>query len=392
MVQQTVMETLSLEQKQFTVTEINSIIKTILEECPFTQDIWISGEITQLNFYQRGNQYYFNLSDGESTINCVIYSNVIPLLTFKLEKGQHIFARGKIRYFHKKGTLIFQVSYLSEHGIGNEHKKLTALTQQLSKEGLFDSIHKLSIPSFPTSIAVITSPDSAAMWDFVTTLRATTHYVKLFIVPAVVQGDHSAFSLIEAIDRAIRKNVDLITIIRGGGSAEDLSSFNNELLVRKIFACSIPIQVGIGHKTDDHLCDHVADLSCVTPTACAEYIAGPFKQIREQLIQNLRQISYHIEHKVQKDRDSVFQTLSNMTVIMKSKLEATTLNIKHLLSSLSEANPLSRLSKGFSITEFKGKRLHSVANLKKGDRLETFFHNGSITSRIDEVLPKTPLA
>ena len=312
-------------KQKYTVSELNNVLKTIVEDSYLTQDIWVSGEITQVNFYQNGNHVYFNLSDGDATINCVIYNISSKNINSIPAKGQHIFARGSVNFYHKKGSLIFQVAYFSDYGKGKKHEKLQLLTQQLEKEGLFDVKNKLAIPHFPKTIAMITSPESAAMWDFVTAIRSITQFPRLILIPTTMQGTQSDFSIIESLDFAIKENVDLIAIIRGGGSVEDLSTFNREIIVRKIFDCPIPVITGIGHKTDLHLCDLVSDLNCATPTACAEHIGATFKQIKLMIEKTLTNIRNKIDIQINETSKINSQTLFNISTRCKHYME----HIKH---------------------------------------------------------------
>ena len=174
-------------------------------------------------------------------MNCVIYSQFLRLLTFEPQNGLAVFARGKIKVFQNKGTYIFQVVYLSLDGVGKHSQQFDALKKQLHSEGLFHADTKTPLPIYPRSIGVITSPDSAAMWDFINTVRSSVGYCSISIIPAIMQGNQAPFSIIDSLDISEQHSFDLIVLIRGGGSQEDLSCFNDELLVRRLFKHEAPV-------------------------------------------------------------------------------------------------------------------------------------------------------
>ena len=172
----------------YSVSELNYHIKDLLENAPFFRDIWIEGELSNVKFYERGNQLYFNLLDGDSQLNCVVYSHGLSILKFEPKNGAHVRVRGRLSVFHKRGTYSFQVAYMSEQGQGHQTIALEKLKSQLKKEGLFDEDRKRSLPKFPERVALITSPNSAALADFLK-ISSILPFMSLDIIPSVMQGN-----------------------------------------------------------------------------------------------------------------------------------------------------------------------------------------------------------
>lgn len=366
------------------ISDFNTLLKEHIEQ--FNEhDIWITGEISQLKFYSKGNQYYFYLSDKSAALNCVLYGSVLNYLKFNPENDQHVFARGKIKYLAKKGSLLFQISYMGLGGIGQQSKKLEELKAQLEKEGLFAQENKKPLPKYPEKIGIITSLDSAAMWDFVTYFRQTNYYSDLCILPSTMQGDYAPMSIIENIDFAHSQELDVVAIIRGGGSSQELGIFNHETLVRNIAQSDIPIITGIGHQVDSSLSDLAADITCATPTATAHLLADPFIQLLNKTATSLSSIESHIETQFSNTHSKAITNLQTLENQCEYKLSSTQDKINYLTKLIDQLNPLDKLKKGYSITSFKQKPITSITKIKEGDTLITELLDGSISSTVNHI-------
>lgn len=367
------------------ISELNHLIKVTLESFDHLDDIWISGEISQFKHYAKGNHYYFYLSDEKSTINCVVYSSFVKLIQFKPKVGQRIFARGKIQYFQNKGTLMFQVSYMTMDGSGNQLKAYNELKKQLKHAGYFDPENKLNIPHFPTNIGVITAPDSAALGDFISTIRQENTYSNIYLLPSVMQGEHAALSIIEHIDYAIAYKMDVIVIIRGGGSSQDLNIFNDENLCRKLFSCKTPIITGIGHQTDESLADLIADKALITPTACAHFLTEPFQAIKQTILNLFANLEQHFIAKCNIIEQQLLSKHYQLSATVEKKIVSYKHKIELLCNHCLALNPITTLKQGYSITSQQKKRISSVSKLSKNDMIITEFFDGSIKSHIKEI-------
>lgn len=377
--------TLRPTAQSISVSDINLYLKNVIEGDEFTRDIWIHGDITNLAVYQKGGQLYFNLSDGVSRINCVMYLSFLENLGFVPENGLHVHARGKLQYFHRRGDLKFQVAYMTTRGVGALAKEFEQLKQRLYQEGLFDDKYKQPIPRYPQKIVLITAFNSAAMWDFVTIVRQWAPHIRLTVVPAVVQGIQCAPSVISALGIAETvPDADLIVILRGGGSAEDLAGFNNEALIRRIFACKVPVISAIGHEVDVTLADFVADKRAKTPTEAAQLCVHHFIDLDAVINEKLRTLKLAITNKLSDTADEVKTRLKNASVAVRHRLEKNTIRITHLLQSAEAANPLHKLRQGYSICRniTTNEIVRSVHQAIKGNKLITKVTDGEFESLI----------
>ena len=247
------------------------IVKTQIPE------LWLRGEISNLKTYSSGHTY-FTLKDENASISAVLFKGNARNISFPLREGMKILVYGEVDVFETRGTYQILVRAALPDGIGDLTKRFEALKQKLSEEGLFDKSRKKAIPSLPRNIAVITSPTGAAIQDFCRILTRRNWKGNVFILPARVQGAESASEIVQQINFAQNSgfNFDLIVLMRGGGSLEDLWSFNEEIVARTVASSEIPIISAVGHEIDFTLSDFAADLRAETPSAAAELISSSF--------------------------------------------------------------------------------------------------------------------
>ncbi|NQY74295.1 MAG: exodeoxyribonuclease VII large subunit [Candidatus Margulisbacteria bacterium] len=377
-----------MDPKSFTVSEANTHIKNLLESDLFFQDVWITGDISNLKVYQLGGQIYFNLSDGHSQINCVIYASFLKNIPFNIENGLSVTIRGKLKAYQKRGTYNIQVAYMTQKGEGDLSKLLEALKQKLFKEGLFDPEKKKPIPTYPAHVGVITALDSAAMWDFVTLSNESAPHVSITIIPAVMQGIKCPGSVSEALDIAKKvKKFDTVCIIRGGGSAEDLSGFNDEHLIRKISAFPIPVLSAIGHEVDYTLTDFAVDLRCPTPSSLAHQLFDPFLNIKPLIQELIQKMDDTLSDRFEDQRDYVSTLITNATTQIDHHVHSIKQNLKIVMNRLHEANPLQKLAKGYSICSFPDsqKPVKNIAQLKPGSEVKIQLTDGSFLSTVSRI-------
>jgi exodeoxyribonuclease VII large subunit len=246
-------------------------------------DIWVEGEISNFRAPGSSGHLYFTLKDGDSQIRAVMFKSQARLLRFRPEDGMLVVLRGRATVYETKGELQLSAEYLEPKGAGALQIAFEQLKAKLEAEGLFDSARKKPIPSLPRCIGIVTSPQAAALRDILNILRRRHHSANLLIYPAQVQGEAAAGEAstgIKYFNRA--KNVDVIIVARGGGSAEDLAAFNHEGLARTVADSEIPIISAIGHETDFTIIDFVSDLRAPTPSAAAELVILSRQEIEEQ--------------------------------------------------------------------------------------------------------------
>jgi exodeoxyribonuclease VII large subunit len=269
------------DRRVWAVRELVAALRTSMER--EYGDIWVEGEISNFRAPGSSGHLYFTLKDGDSQIRTVMFKSQARLLRFRPEDGMLVVLRGRATIYETKGELQLSAEYLEPKGAGALQVAFEQLKAKLEAEGLFDAARKKRIPALPRCIGIVTSPQAAALRDILNVLRRRHHSANLLIFPAQVQGEAAAGEVstgIKYFNRA--KNVDVIIVARGGGSAEDLAAFNHEGLARAVADSEIPIISAIGHETDFTIIDFVADLRAPTPSAAAELVILSRQEIEEQ--------------------------------------------------------------------------------------------------------------
>jgi exodeoxyribonuclease VII large subunit len=253
------------------VSELNRQVKALLEQG--LAKLWVEGEISNLARPASGH-LYFSLKDESSQIRCAYFRQRQRGPTANLENGDQVLAYGRVSIYEARGEYQLIVEQLEDAGEGELRRRFEALKKKLSAEGLFDADAKQDLPELPERIGVVTSPSGAAVRDIVTVLKRRFPAIPVVIYPTLVQGDTAAELICDAIDTAIeRDECDVLILARGGGSLEDLWSFNEEIVARSIFECPIPTVSAIGHEVDFTIADFVADVRAPTPSGAAELVA-----------------------------------------------------------------------------------------------------------------------
>lgn len=274
---------MNVHDKYLTVSALTNYIKETMERDPHLQEVWIKGEISNFRLHHRGHMY-FSLKDDDAKIDCSMFKNYNVRLKFKPEDGMNVLIKGYVSVYPRFGNYQLYVQTMEPDGVGALFVAYEQLKKKLEQAGYFLAEHKRPIPSFPSHVALITSPTSAAVRDMITTIKRRFPIVQITIIPATVQGEDGVPSIVRAINRANAiKGFDTIIVARGGGSIEDLWCFNDERVVQAIFNSSIPIVTGIGHETDSTLSDFVADLRAPTPTAAAELVVPNIIDLMEKV-------------------------------------------------------------------------------------------------------------
>ena len=263
------------------VRDLVAALRTSLER--EYSDIWVEGEISNFRAHDSSGHLYFTLKDGDSQIRAVMFRSQARLLRFRPEDGMQVVLRGRATIYETRGELQLSAEYLEPKGAGALQIAFEQLKAKLEAEGLFDPARKKAIPALPRCIGIVTSPQAAALRDILNILRRRHHSANLLIYPVQVQGEPAAVEVstgIKYFNRA--KNVDVIIVARGGGSAEDLAAFNHEGLARTVAGSAIPIISAVGHETDVTIIDFVADLRAPTPSAAAELVIRSRQEIEDQ--------------------------------------------------------------------------------------------------------------
>ncbi|MBS3991243.1 MAG: exodeoxyribonuclease VII large subunit [Erysipelothrix sp.] len=337
----------------FTVTDLNRVIKTTLEETKFFERVSVHGELSNLTKAISGH-WYFTLKDSTSRLTCVMFSSAVRHLGHSFKEGDQVELVARVTFYEPGGTLQLNVSHMQLFGIGSLFAKLEALRLQLQKEGLFDSALKKPLPKYPRSIGVITSLGSAAHADILKTLKTRWPVATVQSYGTLVQGEGSVNEIMDALKRADQGHHDVLILARGGGSIEDLWSFNHELLVRLISTLKTPIISGVGHESDTTLVDYVVDVRGPTPTGAAT-LATPLIQ---EVLTHFDQLSLRLNQ------------------IMESKLNYSKTRLNHQSLTLQRLSPQKLVEKRHHLLENAKLRLEqSIKRPQDHQRLSKLYIN-----------------
>jgi exodeoxyribonuclease VII large subunit len=283
----------ALEREVYTVSRLNQSVRNLLEDTfPL---LWVEGEISNLSRPVSGH-LYFSLKDAKAQVRCALFRHRNALLRGELTNGQQVMVQARLSLYEPRGDYQLIVEHLEEAGDGALRCAYEELRLRLDREGLFAVEHKRSIPRFPRCIGVITSPSGAAIRDVLSVLRRRFPALPVLLYPVAVQGEGAGAQIAQAIALAAqRRECDVLLLVRGGGSLEDLWAFNEEAVARAIYACTIPLVCGVGHEIDVTIADFAADVRAPTPSAAAELVSPDrmawlhrFSRLEERLATTLR--------------------------------------------------------------------------------------------------------
>ncbi len=276
--------TMDFEEREiYTVQQLNREVKQLLQQnFPL---LWVEGELSNVAFPASGH-IYFSLKDTQAQVRCAMFRNANRLLPFQPEDGMHVLVRARVGVYEPRGEYQLTVEHMEEAGVGVLQKKYEELKHKLKLEGLFDTENKQNLPEYPNVVSIVTSASGAAICDILSVLNRRYPLLRILIYAVPVQGENSAEAIVDAIQTINKsKTSDMILLARGGGSIEDLWSFNEESVARSIFRSQIPIVTGIGHEVDFTIADFVADLRAPTPSAAAELITPHQDELSESFQQ-----------------------------------------------------------------------------------------------------------
>jgi len=401
---------MSMEERHiYSITELTRNIKDVLEDS--FGYIWVEGEISNLRCPGSGH-IYFTLKDKNSELKAVLFKFSRPKVKFDLEDGIHVICYGQITVYEKSGQYQLRVEHMEPRGLGALMLKLEQLKKKLAQEGLFDEEHKKEIPFLPLKIGIVTSDTGAAIKDMIKVLKRRFPDLHIVIYPVRVQGEYAAAEIAQAIDdlNKMDKKVDVIITGRGGGSIEDLMAFNEEEVARAIFASSIPVISAVGHERDWTISDLVADLRAATPSAAAELVVREKSELEDRIYNYSRRIKtsllnmldrkrktleklsgryglYRIKNLVPQKAQRLDEITSNLQRNADNIVRANKERLKYILKHLNNLNPLSVLSRGYSLTTDvdTSKAIRTYRALKISQLIRTRLHKGSIISRVEKI-------
>ena len=401
-----------LRDRKFTepisVSELNGYIKRIFDSDRTLTAVSVKGEISNLVLHRSGH-IYFSLKDADGQIRAVMFRSSAARLRFSLENGMRVVVHGSCTVYVRDGGYQLYVNTIEPDGVGALYLAYEQLKGRLEAEGLFDEENKKLIPRFAERIGIITSPTGAAVRDIINVSKRRFPGVKLYLYPALVQGEGAEESLLSAFDFLDKSQlVDVIIIGRGGGSIEDLWAFNSEKLARRIFAAKTPVISAVGHETDFTICDFVSDLRAPTPSAAAE-LAVPDVRAEMRYIDTLydrtvRALTLLTSKKRDKLHELIkYSPLSNVGEYFENykeqlaelfKVASDAVNRKltdmrqRVAVESEKANALSPLktrSRGYSVAEVDKKAVKSIESLNVGDKFRLILSDGALTAEVESV-------
>lgn len=372
--------------KPITVSQLNDYISRIILTDPLLGNIKVTGEVSNLKYHSTGH-VYFSIIDSFSKVNCFLSKEYASLMEFILEDGMNITLTGNVNIFKKNGTYSINVKEIEMVGKGNLSIAFEKLKEKLNKEGLFNQEHKLPIPAFPSIIGVITSETGAAVKDIIKTIENKNKIVDIIIFPVLVQGERAALDISNMID-FVNDNyygiIDTLIVGRGGGSIDDLWSFNEEIVARSIYNSKIPIISGVGHEIDFTISDLVADLRAETPTAAANFavydeetLRIKLRQLKDILSEQLNGNYNLYQLKLQRLSEQLDNAINNKIDDYKSKIEQEKLLIE-------ENNPKKILALGYSIIEDENKNvINSIGCVSPEKTYKLTLEDGELTIQMN---------
>ena len=389
------------DREPLSVYQLNEYLRMRMDSDELLSGVLVRGEISNFSVPRSGH-LYFTLKDPEGQIRAVMFRTQASKLTFLPEDGMKVIVSGRVSIYSAGGQYQIYVNEIQPDGAGILALRFEQLRRKLEAEGLFDPARKKPIPKFPCRIGVITSPTGAAIQDIRNILSRRFPYAQLILYPAAVQGDGAAEQLTSGVLFFQATGIaDVIIIGRGGGSAEDLWAFNDEMLARMIADCSIPVISAVGHEVDFTICDFVADLRAPTPSAAAELAVPDAREVKNVFLSYAAGMERRLRSKLEIERRYLGQLTASRALsrpealldplrlrvadLEKSLLQLWQLRIGRRRSDLAQIaakldaiNPLKILSRGYAEVEKEGSVVSSTKDLHPGDELFVRFSDGVV--------------
>lgn len=387
-------------RKALSVKQFNEYFKSNMKHDPIFQNLYINGQLSNVRI--NNSHLYFSLKEDRDIIDCVIYYYEDKDLDFSVEIGKDVLVKGTVLFNNFSSRIVISVNEIKEKGLSQKYLEFLQMKEDFRKKGYFDLEKKKEIPKFPQKIGLITSEESAAIVDFLSVINQKPNDMHIYLSPVKVQGESSATMVKKAIESLDKRNLDLIVITRGGGSSEDLSSFNDSLVIDATFMAQTPIISAIGHKIDQTLLDLVADLSLQTPTEAGSYVIKNYSDISKEMknIVNkmgeitlsrirdyeykLLQIRKSLESKsplrgIDKRINSLTYLKKDFNTVLRSNLSYNEQKLRIVSSELKRFKDIIEIGKkNIHINDDLGNPIFSKHSLKKSDIAFIEFSDGKV--------------
>ena len=402
-----------MERHIFGVTEVNQLVKLLMDNEPMLQNVYVRGELSNYKVYPSGH-HYFTLKDPEGALRCVMFRGQASRLRFRPENGMKVVVSGRVSVFPRDGAYQLYCSTMTPEGVGDLAVAFEQLKAKLYGEGLFDPDHKKSLPAYPERIAVITSSAGAAVHAMIRILRRRYPLAKVILLPVRVQGAEAPPEVVGAIRYANRwKIADLIITGRGGGSMEDLWAFNDERVARAIYESELPVISAVGHEPDVTIADFVADARASTPSNAAEIAVPDREELLRWLLDTQERLAQSQENRLETLRRKL-ETLAEKRVLTDqlAYVQDKRMELLHLqqrlgdlsdgalmrkrqafgalAASLDAMSPLKVLGRGYAMAQkADGTILKNGRDVMPGECVTITLGQGGFTCTVDETMEGT---
>lgn len=389
------------------VTQVNRVVGMLIKGDRRLANVAVRGEISNFTRHYKTGHLYFTLKDESTQLKAVMFAGNAAHLEFDPDNGDKVVCYGAITVYEPNGVYQINCSDMEPDGAGEQAKALEELKKRLAAQGLFDQ--KRPLPKLPKCVAVITSAGGAALQDVINIVSRRCPVVKMIVIPAKVQGEGADISVAAALNRAQDTDADVIIFGRGGGSAEDLSAFNSEVVARAVYSSRIPTISAVGHETDFSVADLVADMRAPTPSAAAELavpeisvisaaIEGTMEQIRAGYLRRLSESERSLEAQMalisalspRSRLNNAEQRLDELTARirtgMHNRLDRAEQSLKATASVISALDPLGVMARGFSLTSNEKGIVTASSQLSVGDSVTVKLSEGSVKASVTEIL------
>ena len=401
-----------MEQHVFSVSELNQLVKGLLDAAPPLREVFVRGELSNYKIYPSGH-HYFTLKDPEGALRCVMFKGSALRLRFRPENGMQVIARGRVSVFPRDGAYQLYCDALTAEGAGDLAVAFEQLKARLYAEGLFDPARNTPLPPYPERIAVVTSAAGAAVHDMIRILRRRSPIAKVILLPVRVQGAEAPPEIAGAIRYADKWKIgDVIITGRGGGSMEDLWAFNDERVARAIYACETPVISAVGHEPDVTIADFVADARASTPSNAAEiavpdqgellrWLRGAGDRMAQAEGARLAAARRHLEDLaskrvlrdqsayVQDKRMELLHLQQRLGDLASAQIARKRQRFAALAAALDAMSPLAVLGRGYAVARgAEGTILRSCRDVSAGDRVDITLGEGGFTAVVDRPYEK----
>lgn len=394
----------------YTVGWVNQYIKNMFAQDYLLHRIMVKGEVSNCKYHSSGH-IYFTLKDDKGAMSAVMFAGNRRGLQFAMKDGDKVVVTGSVEVYERDGKYQIYAREIALDGEGDLYLRFEALKKELQEMGMFDAMYKKPIPKYAKRVGVVTARTGAAIQDIRNISARRNPYVQMILYPAQVQGEGAALSIVNGIRALEQMGVDTIIVGRGGGSIEDLWAFNEEIVARAIFDCSVPIISAVGHETDWTIADFVADMRAPTPSAAAELAVYELSLVTDTLEEYKIRLQKGLDRQVrhQRQRLANYETklyyLSPQTKLnerrhqlvmaeerLKAQMNRIFQNKKQvfalLMAKLEGQSPMKKLQSGYAyVADATGKRITRVAEVQRGQELEISMQDGSVLAKVSDVQP-----